>query len=80
MLITHGADPNAKNKAGKTPLMIAAENGNTEALRALIENGADVQAATKKRETAWDLADGAETRALLESFGLVGTARPEAEQ
>lgn len=72
MLIFHGADPNAKNKAGRTALMIAAENGSSEAVRALVENGADVHVITKKRESAWDLADGAEVRAILESYGLVG--------
>ncbi|MGB7209617.1 MAG: ankyrin repeat domain-containing protein, partial [Pyrinomonadaceae bacterium] len=76
LLISHGANPNAKNKTGRTALMIAAEHGSSETVRALLENGADVHVTTKKRQTAWDLADGAEVRAILESYGLVGGNRP----
>ena len=72
-LIRHGADPNARNKAGRTPLMIAAENDNAEAMRVLLESGANVRAMTKKKkQTAWDLAGGVASRALLETYGLVG--------
>lgn len=71
-LVSHGADPNAKNKAGRTALMIAAENGGKDTVRALVENGADVHAITKNRETAWSLADRAEVKAILESYGVVG--------
>ena len=44
-LIQGGADVNAKNKDGLTPLMLAArQNSNPEVLRALMEAGADVNA------------------------------------
>jgi|GEM_PF-1136955 len=44
LLIAHGADVNAKNKAGWTALMSAALNGQTEAVRLLIDRGADIEA------------------------------------
>ena len=45
-LIREGADVNAADARGVTPLMLAAENNsNPETLRTLIENGADVNAA-----------------------------------
>lgn len=71
-LIEQGADPNVRNKAGRTPLMIAAENDNADAMRVLLESGADVRAVTKKKQTAWDLAGGEAARGLLETYGLVG--------
>ena len=47
-LIQGGADVNAKNEDGLTPLMLAAQyNSNPKALRALIGAGADVNAKNK---------------------------------
>ena len=39
-------NPNAANRFGKTPLMMAAENGNTETVAYLLRRGADVNART----------------------------------
>lgn len=41
-LLQHGADVNAKNASGRTPLLFAAGHGRTEAAKVLIEHGADV--------------------------------------
>ena len=41
-LLAQGADPNTKDKNGRTPLMEAAAGGYTDTVRVLLENGADV--------------------------------------
>jgi Ankyrin repeats (3 copies) len=46
-LITQGANVNKVDKNGYTPLFIAVENGNLEAVKALIDAGADVKAKTR---------------------------------
>ena len=43
-LLEKGADPNTKDKNGRTPLMEAAAGGYTDTVRVLLENGADVNA------------------------------------
>jgi len=40
ILISGGADVNVKNNDGKTPLTIAGEEGYTEIVNLLLENGA----------------------------------------
>lgn len=52
-----GADVNAKNVKGQTPLHIAAENyGNSEVLTILIKAGADVNAKDNRGDTPLDWA------------------------
>lgn len=70
-MISHGANVNAVNKEGKTALMAASENGSTENVRALIESGADVNLFDKQKKTAWDLAESADIKALLETYGAM---------
>jgi len=41
MLLAAGANPNAKNEVGGTPLMWAGVSGQEEAARILVEKGAD---------------------------------------
>ena len=56
-LIQDGANVNAKNDTGTTPLMIAAGNNpNPEVLKVLIEAGADVNAQNKDGSTPLILA------------------------
>lgn len=50
--LAQGADVNAKNSYGKTPLMSACGYNNFETAKLLIENGADVNAKTKDGYTA----------------------------
>jgi ankyrin repeat protein len=52
-LLTGGADPNLATSNGATPLMMAAQGGNADVVKALIARGADVNAKEKvKNETA----------------------------
>jgi len=71
LLINHGIDVNAVNKSRETALMIAAENGNAESVKVLLESGADVTKLSAEDKTAWDLADDSNIKQLLESYGAV---------
>ncbi|MBO7244293.1 MAG: ankyrin repeat domain-containing protein [Alphaproteobacteria bacterium] len=52
LLIRYGANINAKDKNGKTPLMEAVQQRSFGAVKFLIQNGADVNLADEKGETA----------------------------
>ena len=41
LLLKHGADPNARDSRGVTPLMAASQNGNKEVIETLLANGAE---------------------------------------
>lgn len=43
MLIQAGSNPNISTTSGKTPLMSASENANNEAIKVLLQLGADIQ-------------------------------------
>lgn len=47
ILIDKKADVKAKNAAGATALMMAASTGDTQAVRMLLENGAEVNPKTQ---------------------------------
>jgi hypothetical protein len=58
-ILNRGADVNAVNPSGLTPLMVAAYHGRIEMVRALIEHGAQVNATDDEGLTAAMLADDA---------------------
>lgn len=74
-----GADVNARDYNGFTPLHNAAARGDVELITYLVEQGADVMALTRKGETTADMANGPVQRVtvfpevvrLLESLGSV---------
>lgn len=52
ILVTHGADVNARDESNRTPLILAAEAGQSRAVRTLLKLGADVNAAADDGVTA----------------------------
>jgi uncharacterized protein len=74
-----GADVNARDNEGNTPVHYAAARGDNEMLLYLISKGADVKAVNRRGQTTVDAANGPrqrvqpfpETIALLESLGAI---------
>ena len=56
ILLKAGASPDAKDKNGRTPLMLAAANGYIDAVRALLEKSANTSVQDKNGRTAFDWA------------------------
>ena len=78
-----GADVNARDHNGYTPLHHAASRGDTGLIRYLVSKGADVKAVSRSGQTTVDMANGPvqrvqpfpETIALLESLGAKNNNR-----
>jgi ankyrin repeat protein len=51
-LVAAGAEVNAKNESGETPLIVAAIQGRNDFSAMLIENGADVNAVDNSEHSA----------------------------
>ena len=77
LVATYGVPVNGLNKEGKTPLMLAVENGMDDHVRALIENGADVNIRARDGRTALGMVSESDTdiRSILETFGAVSEQR-----
>jgi len=78
-----GADVNARDHNGYTPLHHAASRGDNELIRYLVSKGADVKAVARSGQTTVDMANGPvqriepfpETIKLLESLGAKNNHR-----
>ena len=78
-----GADVNARDHNGYTPLHHAASRGDNDLIRYLISKGADVKAVSRTGQTTVDMANGPvqrvqpfpDTIALLESLGAKNNHR-----
>ena len=76
ILVEAGADVEARDATGKTPLLIAADasGATTDMLQALIDAGADIRATDNRDQSALDLARkrtdprGADVLSMLESL------------
>jgi ankyrin repeat protein len=75
-LLDQKAGANAADNREITPLMYAAEIGSVDAMRLLIDRGADVNAQNAFGSTAlmWSVADPAKVRLLLDHGAQVNTA------
>jgi len=65
LLIEKGADPNLADKDGRTPLMLAAINGNEALVRSLLEAKAGLSAKDAQGMTARDWAVKKNKEAVL---------------
>ena len=68
-LIASGANVNAKNKLGVTPLHVAVLRDNTAIAKFLIDSGADVSAKNKWDQTPLHLAKYTKMKDLLREHG-----------
>ncbi|PHH72912.1 hypothetical protein CDD80_4178 [Ophiocordyceps camponoti-rufipedis] len=57
LLIRHGADVNARNRAGETALHVAVRHGRKLAIRSLVRHGASVHARDARGRSLLDVAD-----------------------
>ena len=69
VLLKNGADVNAKNKDGDTPLHHAARNSNYNTVEVLLKNGADVNAKNKNGDTPLHWAEKESMKRLLRRHG-----------
>jgi ankyrin repeat protein len=65
-LLSAGADPNVRDTAGLTPLVIAATRGDVEVAAALLSAGADANATTEAGKTPLAVAVGLKEAAIVD--------------
>jgi ankyrin repeat protein len=68
LLVSNGADVNARNKEGVTPLEIALKNGDISTIKYLAENGANIHTQNTRGESPLSLALASESNELLEAI------------
>ena len=70
LLLSAGADVNARDENGQTPLMLAAAEGHNETVAALLDAGADVQAKDNDGKTASLLAGEKGHAEIVQILGI----------
>jgi len=76
--IAHGGQVDVRDKRGRTPLMYAAERGNSALVTLFLEAGADPGATTADGATAMELAAKDEIRSvLMRALAEPETAKPQ---
>ncbi len=70
LYLQHGANIEAKDNWGRTPLMYAVANSNTEGVKLLLENGTDVSVKDNEGRTALFYAKSSEVIELLHNYGI----------
>ena len=73
MLLDKGANVNASDVMGITPLMYAAQKGHENCISALMSSGADVKAVTQTGKTALMYAKEAKHKGCVNLFRRAGT-------
>ena len=76
--LVRGADVNACNNLGLTPLMMAAYHGQTDMVKALVEHGADVNAVDNGGLTAAMLAEDSDHAEIVRTLVALGVKRSPA--
>lgn len=79
MLLDAGADANARNKAGETPLHLAARAGNRDIVALLLQKGADAGAQANDGATPLDIAMAAKRLDLIQEFMAATQPKEDAE-
>ena len=79
MLLRLGADPNAREQGGYTPLHAATQNGDEDMIRILLYGGADLTLRGKDGKTPLDLAmeSGDEKTSLILREGITKRLKPK---
>lgn len=70
MLVDRGADVNAQSNGGDTPLMKAITFAKPEAIRALLDKGADPEIANNNGRNAVDFAKASRDSRILGELGI----------
>jgi ankyrin repeat protein len=81
MLLRLGADPNAREQGGYTPLHAATQNGSDDMIRILLYGGADLTLKGKDGKTPLDLAmeSGDEKTIIILREGITKRLKPKRE-
>ena len=78
LALTRGADVNASNNLGLTPLMMAAYHGQTDMVKALVKHGADINAVDNGGLTAAMLAEDSDHAEIVRTLVASGVKRSPA--
>ncbi len=68
-------DLEARDAAGKTPLMVASEGGRPETVKFLIEKGADIGARDRDDKTALAMAQANRHQAVVQLLTAAATSK-----